>query len=666
MPILSTIDLGHAFGADDLFEDVNVKLDARDRVGLVGPNGAGKTTLLLLLAGMLESSEGQVALAQDVSVGVLRQEAVLAFAGQENTIYEEMLSLFGGLTEIEEQLRDMEEAMSEGQASGPFLERYGRLQEAYEIAGGYDYQVNIRRVLQGLGFPSEDWDTPLLQLSGGQKTRVLLGRLLLEEPDLLILDEPTNHLDMAAVVWLERTLRSWVGALIIVSHDRYFLDSVVTHIWDMTGRSLIAYRGNYSSYLQQRHEVWERDQRLFASEKERLENELEFVRKHLAGGKRDIAKGKLKRLTREIVLIEQVGVRGKEGKSWLEIGGRVRTFSANQAARRLRALQLPGQGPPPLNIRLRADVRSARSVLRGRKVTIGYPGKPLFQTDPFQLERQDCAALLGPNGCGKSTLLRTVLGEIPTLAGTLKLGDEVQIGYFAQAHEQLDLRKRVIDELLAHKPMSEEDGRNYLAAYLFRGEDVFKMVSDLSGGERGRLALALLAADGANLLLLDEPTNHLDIPSQEVLQAVLEKYDGTILLVSHDRYLINRLANQIWDIDEGRMSVFSGTFDEYLRYLEDEDERDQQGQLDKAAPEPLAWVDDYIPPPMSKKEQREIQHRRYVLQGAVEDAEFRLQYLQHQMSRAAHAEAREELSRQITDATAELLALNNELDALQI
>ncbi len=242
----------------------------------------------------------------------------------------------------------------------------------------------------------------------------------------------------------------------------------------------------------------------------------------------------------------------------------------------------------------------------------------------------------------------------------------MQIGYFAQAHEQLDLHKRVIDELLAHKPMSEEDARNYLAAYLFRGEDVFKKVSELSGGERGRLALSLLAADGANLLLLDEPTNHLDIPSQEVLQVVLEKYDGTILLVSHDRYLVNRLANQIWDIEEGRMSVFAGTFEEYQRYLEDEDEQDQQGALDQTDRDALEWVEEYIAPPMSKKEQREIQHRRYVLLGAIEDVEFRLQQLQYQMSKTAQGAAHEELNRQIVAATTDLQNLNNELDALQI
>ena len=293
------------------------------------------------------------------------------------------------------------------------------MQEQFELAGGYSYQVEIKRVLQGLGFPPQEWDTPLLHLSGGQKTRVLLGRLLLEKPDLLILDEPTNHLDIAAVEWLERTLRSWAGALIIVSHDRYFLDSVVSQVWEMNRSHLTAYRGNYSNFVRQRQEAWEREQRLFSAEKERLENELAFIRKHIAGGKRDIAKGKLKRLTRDIVLIEQVGVSGMEGKSWLEIGGVYERSAPIRQRAGCVTLKPPGDGPPPLNIRLQAEQRSARSVLRARRVTIGYENKPLITADPFQLERLDCAAILGPNGSGKSTFLRTVLGELRPLEGSL-------------------------------------------------------------------------------------------------------------------------------------------------------------------------------------------------------------------------------------------------------
>jgi ATP-binding cassette subfamily F protein 3 len=666
MPILTATDLGHSFGADELFAGVNFRLEARDRVGLVGPNGVGKTTLLLLVAGALEASAGHVERSSEITLGVLRQEAVLAFAGQDNTVYEEMLALYSDLTALERQLAEMQAAMAGGESSDTFLDEYGGLQEAYEVAGGYEYQVEIKRVLHGLGFPPDTWDTPVLHLSGGQKTRLLLARLLLEKPDLLILDEPTNHLDLDAIVWLERTLRRWVGALIIVSHDRYFLDAIVDHVWDLDHRGLTTYNGNYSSYVRQRQEAWERDQRLFAAEKERMESELDFIRRHLAGGKRDIAKGKLKRLTRDIVLMEEVGLRGREGKSWLEIGGRVRTLSANQAARRLRAMQPPGQPPPPMNIRLQAEQRSARSVFRARRLVIGYESTPLFASDPLQLDRLDCAALIGPNGCGKSTFLRTIVGEIPPLEGSVKLGDGVQVGYFAQAHEQLDIKRRVIDELLAHRPMSEEDARNYLASYLFRGQDVFKKVGELSGGERGRLALSLLAADGANLLLLDEPTNHLDIPSQEVLQAVLEGFDGTIILVSHDRYLVSRLANQIWEIDNAHMRVFKGTYEEYQRWLDESEALASNGQGGERTPN-LDWIEEYVPPPLSKKEQRELQHRRYVLQGALEDAEFLKQQLQfRQAQEAAGSTERADLHEQIAALEEQIETLNKELDTLPL
>jgi len=662
MPILTTTDLAHSYGAEDIFEGINVQVDRRDRVGLVGPNGSGKTTLLLDLAGILTPTKGQVARQEDLSLGYLRQEAVLTFAGQENTVYEEMQTVYGRLRELESQLRDLEKAMAAGDADPDLFERYGALQEAYEVAGGYHYDVDIQTVLTGLGFPEEEWQTPLSYLSGGQKTRVLLGRLLLEKPDLLILDEPTNHLDMPAVEWLERTLKNWVGALIVVSHDRYFLDAIVNRVWDLDRGLLRQYKGDYSSFVRQRQADWEREMALFAAEKERMESELDFIRRHLAGGKRDIAKGKLKRLTRDIVLMEEVGVGGREGKSWLEIGGRVRTFSANQAARRLRDLKPPHSGPPPLGIRLQTEQRSARSVVRGRELLMGYAYTPLFAASTIQVDRQDCVALIGPNGSGKSTMLKTIMGQLPPLRGSLKFGDGVIAGYFAQAHEQLNDRSAVLDELLAHKAMSPEDGRDYLASYSFVGDDVFKRIGDLSGGERARLALALLAADGANLLLLDEPTNHLDIPSQETLQAVLAQFEGTIILVSHDRYLVKRLANQIWEIEGDQLLVYKGSYEDYLRFRAGGDELTQN-----VSAEAMAWVEDYAPPPVSKREQRDQAHRRYVLMNALEDAEFRLQILnaQRDTAEAAGDEDRTaELDGEIVVVQQETADLNEELERL--
>lgn len=669
MPILTAAELSQSFGAQDLFSGLDVKLEAKDRVGLVGPNGCGKTTLLMILAGLREPTGGVVQRQSDLTLGYLRQEAVLTFAGQDNTVYEEMLTVFGDLRALEAQLRELEAAMTAGDVSEAVLERYGRVQTRYEVDGGYDYHVNIKRVLQGLGFPPDQWDMPLSYLSGGQKTRVLLGRLLLEAPDLLILDEPTNHLDMAAVEWLERTLRTWNGALILVSHDRYFLDSVANQVWELRPAALRTYRGGYSSYVQQRQEQWEREVKLFEAERERMEKELDFIRRNIAGGSADVAKGKLKRLTRDIVLMEEYGPAAKEGKNWMQIGERVRTFSANEAAKRLRSLRPPADGPPRLNIRLQAAERSARSVLRSRRLTIGYPGAPLFTTDPIQLDRGSCAALIGPNGSGKSTLLRTVLGELEPLEGSLKFGDGVQVGYFAQAHEQLNPRSRVLDELLAYRPMSQEDARGYLAQYLFRGDDVFKRVSELSGGERGRLALALLAAVGANFLLLDEPTNHLDIPSQEILQSVLEQFDGTILLVSHDRYLVSRLSDQIWEIGpqgEGglaHMMVFEGTYANYVHWREGRAEEAETA----VANTPLGWVDDLTPPPVGRQAQRDAVHRRYALQGSIEDAEFQLERLAFALreARAQDDAARvAELEAAHVAARTELERLNAELEAL--
>jgi ATP-binding cassette subfamily F protein 3 len=666
MSILTANDLGQSFGADDLFSSINLELAARDRVGLVGPNGVGKTTLLLILAGLHEPSAGIVQRARDLTLGYLQQEAVLTFANHNHTIYEEMLSVFAGLRQQESQLQEMEAAMAAGDVSETLFEEYGRLQERYEHGGGYQYQIDIKRVLLGLGFPEEQWQMPLAHLSGGQKTRVLLGRLLLEKPDLLILDEPTNHLDMVALEWLEQTLRQWEGALLIVSHDRYFLDRIVNQVWEMRHNEMRTYRGNYSAYVRQRQEAWEREAALFKAEKARLESELDFIRKHIGGGQADIAKGKLKRLTRDVTLIEQVGVVGRQNKSWLEAGGRVRTLSANEAARRIRDLTPPSNRPPRLNIRLETEERSGRVVLRTKNLEVGYPGRLLFTSDDIRLERHDCVALIGPNGSGKSTFLRTLMGALEPLAGDIYLGDNLRLGYFAQAHDQLKLSRQVIEEVLAHKPMNEAEARHYLAQYLFRGDDVFKRVSELSGGERGRLALALLALDEANFLLLDEPTNHLDIPAQEVLQEVLEAFEGTILLVSHDRYLLDRLATQIWEVRDERLYIFKGTYHEYLEAREAE-----ASGVEPAVPEPppvIDWVQEIVAPPLlSHKEIRQRERRLRELEDAIDNLEAWLAQVDYELDRATAAEDEvrsNQLQNEYAQGQAELAALNAEWDGL--
>jgi ATP-binding cassette subfamily F protein 3 len=663
MAILSAKNLAQSFGALDLFSDVSLQIADKDRVGLVGPNGVGKTSLLRILAGLAEPTAGIIHRARDLKLGYLRQEAVLTFAGQNNTVYEEMLTVFAQVRQMEAALHQMEAMMAEGNTDKSLFDRYGRLQELYEHEGGYDYQVDIKRVLLGLGFPQEEWSTPLTHLSGGQKTRLLLGRLLLEKPDLLILDEPTNHLDVAAVEWLEQTLRQWPGALIIVSHDRYFLDKIITHTWEMLPGRFKSFRGNYSSYVRQREEELAREQQLFETEIARLTQEIDFVRKHIAGGKTDIAKGKLKRLTRDIVLLEQAEAGASldelQAKSWLEVGGRVRTISVNEAERRLRAVKAPSDRLPKLNIKLEAEERSMRTVLRTKKLEIGYPGAPLFTCDDLKLLRYDCAALIGPNGCGKTTFLRTIMGEIEPLKGELMPGDQLHIGYFAQAHDQLNHENRVIDELRsasesAYKNINEQEARNYLAQYLFRGDDVFKQISQLSGGERGRLALSILALTGANYLLLDEPTNHLDIQSQEILQTVLEQFDGTIVMVSHDRYLVDRLATQIWEIRDGHLVVYNGRYADYQLSRAAEKARLEAEATAKAAdwtpspletssaeqPTPLTleWIDELVDPAQVEKERKQAKKSKTrslaQLIDEIEDAEDQLEQIQRELAAA--------------------------------
>jgi ATP-binding cassette subfamily F protein 3 len=642
MPILTAQALGHAFGANELFHDLHLAVEARDRIGLIGPNGVGKTTLLLALAGLLESTSGQVDRADGLTIGYLRQEAVLTFAGRENSVYEEMLAAFAVLRRREEELGALEKAMTEAY-SQEILEEYGRLQEQYEREGGYQYQNAIKRVLLGLGFEQELWNSPLLYLSGGQKTRVLLGRLLLEKPTLLILDEPTNHLDIAAVEWLEGALRRWEGALIIVSHDRYFLDRVINRVWELAPApgdapaEVKSFRGNYSAYVLQRQEARDRALRLYEEERERLEREAEFIQKHIAGGQTDIAKGRLRQLSRDLALIDQIGMvemaeNRRGGRGWIEVGARARPLSINEAIDRIRALRPPLARLHRLTIQLDTPDRGARVVLRAKNTVIGYPQRPLFVTGRLKLERGGRAALLGPNGSGKSTLLRTIIGEIPALDGELDLGEGVRPGYFAQAHDRLEPSRRVIDELWARSNMSETDARGYLAGYLFRGDDVFKLVFELSGGERGRLALALLALEGANFLLLDEPTNHLDIPSQEVLQEVLEAYNGTILLVSHDRYLIDRLADQIWVIEAGELIVYPSNFREFTALRDGEmvssSGEDKDANIKSiSAPPPEATppvVEEGNPPAKgwSRDTRRRNERRRRQLESELEDLEF--------------------------------------------
>ena len=590
MSLIICQNLTKSYGHIDIFSGLNFTIEHGSRLALVGPNGVGKTTLLRILVGEENPTEGRVTKAKRLRIGYLPQAKDFQSDG---TVWEECLTVFADLRALGAEMTHLAEQMSDEASASSILERYGQIQAEFEHKGGYTYETRIRQVLSGLGFAESDFKMPISHLSGGQRTRAYLAKLLLSEPDLLLLDEPTNHLDISAVEWLEGYLSKWDGAVLIVSHDRYFLDHTANGIMEMTPAGVETYRGNYTHYVGQRVARWERRQKVFRAEKERLLKEAEYIKKHIEGQRVAQARGKLRRLSRTVQAIEQLGMDAVLNQKWSVVSrelqlacGHIATsdFSPDEAERRVRALRLPDHRPPQLHLQLRAEKRSGEMVIRTKNLQVGYD-KPLFSAPDIELHRRECAALIGPNGAGKTTFIRTILGQIPPFAGEVRLGASLEIGYFSQAHEGLDENHTLMQEIESVSPMLPGSIREYLGKFLFSGDDVFKRVSTLSGGERGRLALAKLALRDTNLLLLDEPTNHLDIPSQEILQQVLDSYKGTILLVTHDRYLIDALATQIWEIranaqtsevlktSEVSLEVYRGTYSQLRAERERQAER---------------------------------------------------------------------------------------------
>ncbi len=547
MSLITFSALSKSYGPHDIFRELSGAVPHESRIGLVGPNGIGKTTLLRLFAGLEEPSSGSLHRARGLRVGYLPQEAVTGLLEDDNTLWQEMLTAFADLLAREAELRQLEADMADPAKAKRVsaMEKYGHLQEQFEHDGGYTYETRIKQALEGLGFAAADYGRPIQQFSGGQKTRALLARLLLESPDLLILDEPTNHLDIAAVEWLEKFLSEWPGAAIIVSHDRYFLDEVVNKVWEISPARIDEYPGNYSAYVGQRAERRERQLFEYEAQQAFIAKEEDYIRRNIAGQNTAQAKGRRRRLER---------LKAAEGA----IIDRPRELST-------------------LNLQLSTNLRSGDRVLETYEAVIGYhdDGKPLFAAPDLLLWRGEVAALIGPNGTGKTTFLKTLLGQLPPLKGRVKLGSSLKIGYFAQAHEGLQMERTPIEEIQSVREMPVGAARDYLAKFLFTGDAVFKKVEVLSGGERGRVALAKLALEGANFLLLDEPTNHLDIPSQEILEAVLSDFEGTILLVSHDRYLIDALATQIWSLEAGRLETFKGSYREFVEWREMKETKSQ-------------------------------------------------------------------------------------------
>ncbi len=538
MSLISASNLAKSYGSEDIFSQLSFNIPKKARIGLVGENGVGKTTLLRILIGEEAASDGQVLRTKNLRIGYLPQEAVL---DSSQTLWGECLGVFSELKEWQAQLHTMESQMVSQHDDADFVERYTRLRERFEYTGGYTYENEIERTLTGLGFAREEFQKSLRILSGGQRTRAYLARLLLSNPDLLLLDEPTNHLDIQAMEWLEGYLKNWEGAVLLVSHDRYFLDRSVSVIWEMTP-ALEVYRGNYTSYLKQREARYERQLKEYEAQQEFIAKEEDYIRRNIAGQNTRQAQGRRRRLER---LLED-------------------------------ARLAPPQKSKRVHFKLRAESRSGDLVVRTYDLKVGYQddGKVLIHVPELVLRRGECVAIMGPNGAGKTTFLKTLLGNLPPLGGRVDLGASVQVGYFAQAHEDLHDDWTLIQEIQHAAPgMQEAEARSYLATFLFSGYDAFKEISVLSGGERGRLAIACLALQGANLLLLDEPTNHLDLPSQEILQRVLVEFGGTVLLVSHDRYLVDAVATQIWEVrtENADLRVFTGTYSE----LRESQEADQ-------------------------------------------------------------------------------------------
>jgi ATP-binding cassette, subfamily F, member 3 len=665
MSILTAENLGLSFGAFDLFKGISATVANDSKIGLIGINGIGKTSLLLILAGINQPTSGKVHIARGRRLGYLRQEAVDAFADRDNTVYAEMLTVFSDLIDTQTHLNEIEARLSSDQFTDELLEQYGELQREFEHSGGYEFEIRIQQTLEGLGLGKKHWHMPLNQLSGGQKTRALLARLLMEKPDLLMLDEPTNHLDIEAVEWLEHTLREWNGAVLIVSHDRYFLDNTVNTIWEMTRSGIETYSGNYTSFLMQRQERWEYYQRVFEEEKTRLTNEADFIQRNwVRASTHARALGLLRRLTRDLAIVEHYGIMAlRSGKKWIEYDsdtqrGTERPLDVIDAIRKVNAIKMTSSRPPGIRPRFSAEHVSGNIILQANDVTIGYPNHPLFTTREVELRRGESTVLIGPNGSGKTTFLKVLLGKLEPLKGSVRMGSSLKIGYFAQAHDALNPESTVMDELMNHKAMDADQARNYLAQYLFQAEDVFKPISALSGGERARLVLATLALDGANFLMLDEPTNHLDIPAREALQEVLENFTGTILLVSHDRYLIDRLATQIWDLRDGKLNVFKGSYREYtLRGMAASSTAQPRQVLMPVRP--LMRGD-------SKENRRKIEELG-TIEGRIQEQELAIQRLSSEMQKTTKNQAYErmrQLSNQMAQAQAALDSLMAEWEKL--
>ncbi|NPC91674.1 ABC-F family ATP-binding cassette domain-containing protein [Bacillus sp. WMMC1349] len=529
MMILQVNQLSKSFGADKILTNIKLEVRSRDRIAIVGRNGAGKSTLLKMIAGQMSYDEGDMVKPKDLTIGYLDQHSGL---DSKLTLKEELLTVFEFLKAIEKEMRSIEEQMAavDSQKLESLMKTYDRLQQEFKDKGGYQYEAEVRSIIHGLGFAGFDDSARVQDLSGGQKTRLALGKMLLTKPELLILDEPTNHLDIDTLTWLEQYLQNYSGAILIVSHDRYFLDKVVTQVYEISRTQSKKYQGNYSSYLQFKAEQLEREMKLYEKQHDEIAKLQHFVERNLA--------------------------RASTTK---------RAQSRRKQLERMDVMEKPLGDEKSASFQFEISKQSGNDVLRVQDLTVSYQNQPpILRSLNFHITRGESVALVGPNGIGKSTLLKTLIQRLKPVSGTISTGSHVSIGYYDQEQAALTSSKRVLDELWDDYPeLNEKDIRTCLGNFLFSGDDVLKPVHALSGGEKARLALSKLMLQKANFLILDEPTNHLDLDSKEVLENALIDYPGTILFVSHDRYFINRIATKVFELSSEKAEEYLGDYDYY-------------------------------------------------------------------------------------------------------
>lgn len=612
MIILQANKIERSFAGEVLFDNINLQVDERDRIALVGRNGAGKSTLLKILVGEEEPTSGEINKKKDVSLSYLAQDSRFE---SENTIYDEMLYVFDDLRRTEKQLRQMELEM--GEKSGEYLDKlmsdYDRLSENFRQAGGFTYEADIRAILNGFKFDETMWQMKIAELSGGQNTRLALAKMLLEKPNLLVLDEPTNHLDIETIAWLENYLVNYSGALIIVSHDRYFLDKVATITLDLTKHSLDRYVGNYSHFVELKEQKLATEAKNYEKQQKEIAALEDFVNRNL--------------------------VRASTTK---------RAQSRRKQLEKMDRLDKPEAGKKSANITFQSEKTSGNLVLTVENAAIGYDGEILSEPINLDLRKMNAVAIVGPNGIGKSTFIKSIVGQIPFIKGEKRFGANVEVGYYDQTQSKLTPSNSVLDELWNDFKLTPEvEIRNRLGAFLFSGDDVKKSVGMLSGGERARLLLAKLSMENNNFLILDEPTNHLDIDSKEVLENALIDFDGTLLFVSHDRYFINRVATHVLELSENGSTLYLGDYDYYVEKkaeveVSQTEETSTSNQTKEASP-----VNDYQAQKESQKEARKLMRQIESLEAEIETLETQSQAISEQMLETNDAEKLMELQAEL-------------------